>query len=252
MSDIPPGAAPEIISIPAPTGTARRIWIEIAVVCSVAVFPDLVHALQWVEHRLAGGASTTPYNFAQFAAAIVVRSVPAIVVTLFVIARSDLHWRDFGFRRFRIASDSLLAVVAVAGAYLAYYLAWYTLAPILTRGGVTEQNAVRFDFPVPGRREWTLLVAMSVINGFAEEIVMRGFLITQLKRVLGSGAFAVFVTAAMFAGYHAYQGAAGVLAGAAMSIVFGVIFLRTRRFWPLALAHCLMDILGYLWLVLGR
>ena len=42
--------------------------------------------------------------------------------------------------------------------------------------------------------------------------------------------------------YHLYQGWGGFLGNLAMGALFGVVFVRTRRVWPLVVAHFLLDV----------
>ena len=42
--------------------------------------------------------------------------------------------------------------------------------------------------------------------------------------------------------YHLYQGFGGFLGNAVMGVVFAWLFRRTRRLWPLVIAHSLLDI----------
>ena len=46
----------------------------------------------------------------------------------------------------------------------------------------------------------------------------------------------------LFAGYHLYQGGVGVTFALVTGLVFGGIFCWLRRFWPLAMAHAIVDI----------
>ena len=224
----------------------RAVLLDVAVVCAVAVLPDVYRALRWALAAPDDPATRSP-GFVAFASSTIVRSLPAIVVTLYVISRSGRPWGEFGFRPFRVLVDPLIAVGAVAAAYAAYYGLWYATAlaaPRFLAAAVQAQPAFRFATPAGGV-QWGLLVVMAIVNGFAEELVMRGFLIRQLERLLRSAWVAIVLTAAVFAAYHAYQGIAGVINGVAMSAVFGILFVVTRRLWPLAVAHTMMDLLGY-------
>jgi len=93
---------------------------------------------------------------------------------------------------------------------------------------------------------YVLLIAASLANGFAEELVLRGYLLTRLERLLGSTWAAVLITSLLFACYHLYQGLGPTIGVAAVGLMYGGAFCRVRRLWPLVLAHAATDIIGWL------
>jgi membrane protease YdiL (CAAX protease family) len=83
-------------------------------------------------------------------------------------------------------------------------------------------------------------------SSFAEELVMRAYLITRFQRLLSSTWIAVIVTTLLFASYHAYESPAGIIGAAAAGLVYGIAFCFCRRLWPICLAHAAHNILNYL------
>jgi membrane protease YdiL (CAAX protease family) len=77
--------------------------------------------------------------------------------------------------------------------------------------------------------------------GIQEELVFRGYLLTQWRRVSGSWTQAIAVTSLLFGLSHIYQGWWAVVQSFALAIVFAVFFRLLRRLWPLAFAHALLD-----------
>ena len=69
-----------------------------------------------------------------------------------------------------------------------------------------------------------LVLVTCFTNGFAEELVIRGYLLTRLECLLRSTGWAILVTTALFASYHVYQGAIGVVGAAAMGLVYAIAF----------------------------
>jgi membrane protease YdiL (CAAX protease family) len=94
--------------------------------------------------------------------------------------------------------------------------------------------------------DYGLLVLMSCANGFAEELVMRGYLLPRFERVLGSTWSAVGLTSLLFASYHIYQGLFGATQVLVFGLVYGAVFCWFRRLWPLAIAHAIADFVGIL------
>lgn len=103
--------------------------------------------------------------------------------------------------------------------------------------------------------EWwaaPVLVLIAAGNGLLEEVVVVGYLITRLRQTGWGVAAAVTFSALLRATYHLYQGFGGFLGNLVMGVIFALFFLRTRRLWPLILAHTLLDVVAFLGYTLLR
>jgi CAAX protease family protein len=86
-----------------------------------------------------------------------------------------------------------------------------------------------------------MLVLVAFANGWAEEIIVVGYLLTRLKQ-LGVGSRAALLWSSLLRGsYHLYQGFGAGLGNVVMGLVFGYAWQRTGRLWPLVIAHGLID-----------
>ncbi len=97
--------------------------------------------------------------------------------------------------------------------------------------------------------EWwaaPVLVLVAFSNGLLEEVVVVGYLLTRLRDAGWGVAAAVCFSAVLRGTYHLYQGFGAFLGNAIMGVLFALFFLRTRRLWPLILAHTLLDVVAYL------
>ncbi len=94
---------------------------------------------------------------------------------------------------------------------------------------------------------WTIpvLILSSLKNGLLEEILVVGYLRERLDRLAWGPVGIVLLSATIRASYHLYQGWAGFVGNFLMGIVFMVFYLRTRRLWPLIIAHALIDIVAF-------
>ncbi len=133
---------------------------------------------------------------------------------------------------------ALFGVVALGG--IAVYLV------------AVELGVNRFVVPVPPLGHWwtvPVLLLDAAEAALVEEIVAVGFLVTRLQQLrLGAGA-AVGASALLRGTYHLYQGFGGFFGNFAMGLLFGLVFVRTRRTWPLVIAHFLLDVgagVGYM------
>ncbi|HMG47631.1 MAG TPA: type II CAAX endopeptidase family protein [Allosphingosinicella sp.] len=75
---------------------------------------------------------------------------------------------------------------------------------------------------------------ISIISGFAEELLFRGILFRYLERTAGSWA-ALALTSALFGGAHLFNPNASPIAAAAIAIeagiLLGAVYMLTRRLW---------------------
>jgi membrane protease YdiL (CAAX protease family) len=108
------------------------------------------------------------------------------------------------------------------------------------------------------------LPAAARLFGFAlisaaigEEIVCRGFLLSQLERLFGPGDgarwAAIVIAGGVFALAHLKQGASGVIAIALIGLAMGWAWFRSgRNLWALIGAHALTDAYGIGMIYFGR
>ena len=135
----------------------------------------------------------------------------------------DLAW---GFATF--------AGIGIAG--LAFYFAARELG-INTSISAANLTAAWWSVPV--------LVLRAIMNGVLEEVVMLGYLFTRWRQS-GGGVVGVLIGSALVrGGYHLYQGFGGFIGNAVMGVLFGLIYLRTRRVMPLVICHALLDIFAF-------
>jgi membrane protease YdiL (CAAX protease family) len=219
--EFPPSPGPPVLS-------RRAVWAEVGAVLAVSVIPFLFGALSITVYP----APSAPYWLDAVNRTGLVGCT--IFVTLYLIYRSGEPWRYFGLTRPRL-SDLLLgfALLVVAEAL------WvFCISRIPTDGAAHADLLPRPRLP----GDYLLMVLMYAVVGFAEELVCRAYLITRFEQLLRSRVWAVLLTAALFAAYHAYQGGVGVSYTAAFGVAYGVAFLAMRRIWPLAIGHALYNI----------
>jgi len=90
-----------------------------------------------------------------------------------------------------------------------------------------------------------MLVVVAFANGFAEEVIVVGYLLTRLRQLRLPAPVALACSALLRGAYHLYQGFGAGLGNLAMGLVFGYAWQRTGRLWPLILAHGLIDTVAF-------
>ncbi len=140
----------------------------------------------------------------------------------------------------RDLASGLVLFVIVGAAGIGIYLASVAL-------GVN-----RFVVPVPPLGHWwtvPVLFLNAAQAALVEEVIVVGYLITRLQQLRVSEPAAVGASALLRGAYHLYQGWGGFAGNLALGLFFGLFFTRTRRTWPLVVAHVLLDVgagLGYI------
>ena len=115
--------------------------------------------------------------------------------------------------------------------------------------GLNAQIVVT-DFPDVWYRIPVLLLD-AFQDGVAEEIIVGAFVLTRLRQLGWTNSRALAAGAVLRGSYHLYQGYGGFVGNAIMGVIFGWWFQRTRRVWPLIIAHFVIDavsFVGYVYL----
>jgi membrane protease YdiL (CAAX protease family) len=82
-------------------------------------------------------------------------------------------------------------------------------------------------------------------QGLAEEIVVAAYVLTRLRQLGWSNSRALVAASVLRGSYHLYQGYGGFFGNAVMGLIFGWWFQRTRRVWPLVVAHSIIDAISF-------
>lgn len=133
---------------------------------------------------------------------------------------------------------ALFLVVGIAG--IGVYLA------------AVELGVNRFVIPAPPLGHWwtvPVLFLNALEAALLEEVVVVAYLVTRLRQLGLTEPASIGGSALLRGTYHLYQGWGGFAANLAMGALFGAVFSRTRRAWPLVVAHFLLDVgagLGYI------
>lgn len=165
---------------------------------------------------------------------------------IYLLWRAGTKLADVGLPRRPRAADlrwsiGLTALIGIPG--LLFYLAmWQFGLNLAVQPSTLDETWWR---PIT-------LTLSAFGNGFAEEVLVVGYLITRLRQ-LGMGENTSLIISAVLRGsYHLYQGFGGFLGNVAMGLIFGRVWQRTHRLWPLVAAHTLLDVFAFVGYALLR
>jgi membrane protease YdiL (CAAX protease family) len=124
-------------------------------------------------------------------------------------------------------------------------LIWVPSVTLLNLLGRFDLHPNPKPFMAPSNAAETLWVcATSVVVGFSEELLTRGYLISRLLRLYGPVKSVAF-SALVFSAWHIplpFSVAHTFIWG----LVYGFVFIKIRRLMPLAIAHAVNNMIAYL------
>ncbi|WP_163753139.1 CPBP family intramembrane glutamic endopeptidase [Mycobacterium botniense] len=233
-----------------PPAPRRTLGIEVAVVLGVTFGVSALTAiLQLIDEVLRNlGAQRIPINPRRsyfdlidlgLNLAVIAQLVAWGALGVYLLWRSGVSPARIGLGRIRWRADvlggtGLAAVVGLPG--LAGYLAARTVG---INASVIPSGLGPTWWRVP------VLVGMAFADGWAEEVLVVGYLLTRLGQLGIRPGVALACSSVLRGVYHLYQGFGAGLGNCAMGLVFGYVWRRTGRLWPLVIAHGLIDTVAF-------
>lgn len=172
-------------------------------------------------------------------ATVAVQAVAWGGLGLYLLWRSGLSPAQVGLARFGWRADLLGGVGLAALIGLPGLALYFAARALKLNASVIPSSLGDTWWRVP------MLVLVAFANGWAEEVIVVGYLLTRLEQ-LGVGSRAALAWSSVLRGcYHLYQGFGAGLGNVAMGLVFGYVWRRTGRLWPLVIAHGLIDTVAF-------
>lgn len=158
---------------------------------------------------------------------------------LYLLWRSGIGPSAIGLGRLRWRTDvpaglGLAALIGIPGLVL------YLAARAMGLNAQVEPSALHNSW-------WRIpvLVLAAFANGFAEEVIVVGYLITRLRQLGWTQPRSILASGVLRCLYHLYQGFGAGLGNLVMGVIFGYAWCRTGRLWPLVIAHGLIDTVAF-------
>jgi len=91
-----------------------------------------------------------------------------------------------------------------------------------------------------------VLLLSALQDGILEEVLVVGYLLSRLRLLGVSPAWAVAIAAVLRGSYHLHQGIGPFIGNVILGVIFGVLFLRWRRTNPMIIAHALINSVAFI------
>ena len=183
--------------------------------------------------------------------------VLAIIFGGLILKRQGSGWREIGLEKpSSWLKTTLFGVGAWIGAVVVF-VAMQTIAiSLLTALGMapSEIDQSRFNSIEGNLPLFVLMTTLAWTTiAFGEELFYRAFLITRLidYTTIGQG-LAILISGIIFGAVHFAEGPVGILSNGAFGILFGWIYVRSRRnLWITIIGHGLLNTLRFTLLYIG-
>jgi membrane protease YdiL (CAAX protease family) len=202
------------------------------------LFVSFGHSIVTSTYYVMGGAPPADSPHQQRLISALLVEVGSLSVLWYVLSGQSRSWKSIGWNL------KWTDIPSGVGLLLGSLLAAYTiLIPIQVLMHAYSGHYLRpkslhgfFGFGISG-----LSIAFVCLNPFFEELIVRGYLMTEIIDLCGNGALAVLISIAVQVSYHTYQGLLHAMAITAIFTVSSIYFWRSRRIAPIVLAHLCID-----------
>jgi len=170
---------------------------------------------------------------------IVLELVALLLVAVFLYLR-NYKFSDFNFA-FSLES-STYGLVLFSANYILYYLLYMTVATVFTE---LFNNAITISAsPFEINTTIPAIIAISIVNPVFEETIVVGYIVKSLEKSLAP-AVIIGLSVLIRLSYHVYQGPIILVSILPMGLLFAWLYWKTRRLWPLILAHAVLDFTSF-------
>jgi membrane protease YdiL (CAAX protease family) len=234
-----PARTGPFLPAPAPTEPSRTLAEELVIVLALSLLASAIDALiSFTAAPVNRSVSVavvpqSPRLVVQLAG--IALALPPVWLVFYLLRRNRERPATIGMAwdrpRFDVPVGLVLALVVGAAGIVIYIVS-------------VRIGHNRLVVPVPPLGQWwtiPVLLLSAAQNALLEETVVLGYMVTRLQQIGTSALAAIGVSALLRGTYHLYQGWGGFVGNLTMGLLFGLIFLRWRRTWPMVIAHFLLD-----------
>jgi membrane protease YdiL (CAAX protease family) len=234
-TEAPASIAPE--PPPANVLTARQVRIfEVMLVCLIAVGGPLLNSTYSFfnpddAHSYSNAFSWGLQSF---------KEISALGLVWYVLFRQNKSFSDLGFTW--APKDIGWGVVLIILGTSAFYVVFYAIHNIGLTATAYRATSTHIGLSLFGGGIFLTTILFQFINPFFEELIVRAYLMTEIKALTGSVNMAILASTLLQTSYHFYQGAPAAFGHGATFLIFSIFYARTNRIVPVILAHMYSDV----------
>jgi len=223
----------------------RLLIIEVAMVCLVvfgsATLSSTYHFIYGYDSTSSETSSSAMFGWTYR----IEREVAGLFLVWYLLLRRHKSFRDLGLV-WRI-DDLAWAVVLILADTISYrliynaiYHAGFTAVPM----HAASQQIGQILF---GSGIVLTTILFQFLNPFFEELIVRAYLMTEIKFLTKSTAYAILASTILQTSYHFYQGTPAAVAHGVAFLMFSIFYAKTNRIMPVILAHLYADVNPTFW-----
>jgi membrane protease YdiL (CAAX protease family) len=226
------------IEVPLERVTDPRLyrWFEVSLVLLVSFGSSILNSL----YLLRNGRVTSPY-LEDFRWTIsILQELTALLLLAYVLSRRRMRLRDLGLRW--SFGDLGTGLIVTFASYLTYAMG-YSFVHSIHRAMFSSASSgltPREIFAHPSM----MAVPLFLLNPFFEELIVRAYLMTEVRDLTGSWTLSAALSIAVQFSYHLYYGWERAIAMSFPFLVFSIYYANTRKVTPIIVAHGIFDIYG--------
>jgi len=219
----------------APARSTRMRWFEVGLVVFVAFGQPLLSSFYTA---FFGFHNSNAYSVNARVLLTGIHELGALLVVWYVLRQSGRTFQSLGIHA--TLRTFFVGLVLAAVSRLAFYLA----AAVIQVGhwlcfGIYATFPNRAALYTGG--SLAVMIPFFTLNPFFEETIVRGYLMTELSELSGSMAVATLTSVAIQGAYHLYLGWFAATCLSASFLVLAVYYARTRKLFPVLIAHAIAD-----------
>jgi len=179
-------------------------------------------------------------SFPQLAIASIARDIGLVCLIAFFLWRNGESVRLIGWRREHALRE---AAIGLALFIPLFFTAQWVEQGFMAIGLHAPHGPEPFLTP-RGSAQFGLAGVLVAVVAVSEETIFRGYFMLRVRELTRSTPAAVFVSTALFAVGHGYEGMAGLLTVAWIGAVFAVVYLWRGSLAAPMVMHFCQDFLG--------
>lgn len=209
--------------------------IDLSIVLSIAFLPAIIKSIYVL---VCGPIKYYPDQLDITFLIGTVERILSILLLVYVLFKRNKTCKGLGLEiNFKeIVYGIGLGMVAT----VVFSLSWYILRAMLPLAYTNKLTARNISF-LSDHFSWPFLIYV-LVNPFFEELIVRGYLMTEIYFLSKSKVLAITISVLLQAIYHLYQGILPTLLLASVFLIYSIFYSKTGKLTPVIVAHLIADL----------